>query len=184
MKRGNHPSKVKNPVIPFPEGTRGFLYYLPPGSESLTTDRDDTGRTSDIELSPFESVEHDPDAVGRVLFRITDNTDPSSFAAGRDLMQPGGITPWYAVPRKGSGAWRLLLRDGLVTDYNKPRGTRRLTTSIISALEEPFLFDLSNTEVSVYVRSKWDGGLYKLTFDNPFCIHQTYCPRTRLYEGE
>ncbi|EIM83392.1 uncharacterized protein STEHIDRAFT_159972 [Stereum hirsutum FP-91666 SS1] len=177
VKRGNHPSKVKNPVVPFPEGTRGFLYYLPPGSEGLTTDRDDTGRNSDIELSPFESIKRDPDAVGRVLFRITDNNDPSSFAAGRDLMQPGGITPWYAVPRKNSAAWRLLIRDGLLIDSNKPWGTRRLTTSTISALEEPFLFDLSNTEINVYVRSKRDGGFYKLAFGNPFCIHQKYRPR-------
>lgn len=142
----------------------------------------DPGRNLDVELSPTDTRARLPAGVGRVLFRITDNDDLSSFAAGRDLMLPDG-TPWYTVPRENSGLWRLLARDGFLTDSDKTRRFRRLQNSIISTSVQPFLLDLSRVQVCVYVRSRRDDSLSLLSFDNPFCRRDgnTY---SRVYEGK
>jgi hypothetical protein len=62
-------SGLKN--IPFPAGTRGFLYYLTP---------------HDLP-DPARSI------AGQVRFRLTTSHLPESFAGGVDLSQPDGL-PW------------------------------------------------------------------------------------------
>ena len=52
--------------IPFPDGTRGFLYYHSPGA----------------------SV---PPAAGELRFRLTSGNDPASFIQGNDLRMPNSL---------------------------------------------------------------------------------------------
>jgi hypothetical protein len=62
---------VKGVILPFPLGTHGFLY--------ATTSSDDTYAAAPGRL--------------HVRFRVTSKPEPSSFAAGKDLVRPDGV-PW------------------------------------------------------------------------------------------
>lgn len=83
--------------VSFPENTHGFLYFVPP-----------------------PDIPQAPPIASEIRFRITRNSDPSSFATGRDLLYPNAL-PWRIsivqvarLPRY-SGLRHLLLQDGLTT---------------------------------------------------------------------
>lgn len=114
---------------PFPDGTRGFLYYF---------------------LPPFA-----PPTAGQVRFRITPSQDPSSFSSGYDLKNPVTTLPrsWSLRRLVSSPQSRrlasLLLHDGLVTDgllsdtleMVKNEDVKSYVPSLY-ALGQPFYLDL------------------------------------------
>lgn len=79
----------------FPEGTRGFLYYFNP--------------------------DFAPSWMGQLRFRVTDSSDPASFASGHDLLDPHGALPlaWPLRTVMSSSLYqnlfRMLLHEKLVT---------------------------------------------------------------------
>ena len=80
-------------MVQFPPDTAGFLYYHapPPGA---------------------------PDIVGELRFRVTNNSDPSSFAQGHDLLFKGfnWSLPIMPAVRFMRVVRQLLLKDGLITE--------------------------------------------------------------------
>lgn len=82
-------------VLPFPQGTDGFLYYY-----------------SNPRLSPM---------LGEIRFRITPSSSPKSFDEGADLLLPRG-SPWcipfliLVTAKKYQKLREVLLRDGLITN--------------------------------------------------------------------
>lgn len=115
--------------LPFPPNTGGFLYFHrpPPGA---------------------------PDLAGDIRFRVTNDPDPASFAAGHDLQLYG--VPWTKALAPWAGAVRgfesMLLDDGLIMPKQLDR-LRMLTKGAgraqirgaIYAYKQPFTIDLRNT---------------------------------------
>lgn len=89
-------------TVPFPADTRGFLYFQPHSHPSRRW---------------FGS---------EIRFRITQDEDPSSFAAGKDLCLPN-CTSWHlpivpiATNLTYSGLRHLLLRDSFIGDSGLER---------------------------------------------------------------
>lgn len=173
--------------LPFPAGTHGFLYYRPPNNPAPTR------RTQPLDKSDVKSLSdtrQDRDGphhyhVGGVYFRITKDSDPASFASGRDLMQHDGDVPWYTVPKLNSTWWQLLLADKSITPSTKGPGHTRLIKSIISNIGDPFLLDLSTSSIRVNVRSLIDGSVSGLCFRNPLRFRIGSSGPNHLYsEGE
>ncbi|KAJ7839825.1 hypothetical protein B0H14DRAFT_1064968 [Mycena olivaceomarginata] len=87
----------RNGYMPFPSGTRGFLYWK-----------------SEEEISSL---------AGALRFRITGSADPKSFEDGCDLMWPSGI-PWQIMQAQVATRARYkhiltqLLAEDLTTESN------------------------------------------------------------------
>ncbi|KAI0265330.1 hypothetical protein BC834DRAFT_181430 [Gloeopeniophorella convolvens] len=134
----------RNSKLPFPSGTRGFLYYL-----------------RDPELAEG----------GQVRFRIV-ATPEGAFEAGQDLLLRNGM-PWHVppglLPRAPTmGLMKLLLRDELVT-----RGQvavwesypRKLKPSpVVTRFGQPFSLSLSATKPGMRVRTSSHGHVRHLQF--------------------
>lgn len=111
--------------IPFPDNTRGFLYYKGP--------------------KPGH-----PDIAGSLRFRVITRPGSESFANGVDLSLPSGGV-WeihlYAVVRieRHAGLLLKLLEEGLVSPSvvtklrNLPSTLLRSTGQILYKLEDPFV---------------------------------------------
>lgn len=90
-----HFFEIVRGLIPFPAETHGFLYFVP---------------------APHETAQ----LASEIRFRITRNNDPSSFAAGNDLLNTD-FTPWHiplvtlARRKQYLHLKQLLLQDGLTT---------------------------------------------------------------------
>ncbi|KAJ7641517.1 hypothetical protein FB45DRAFT_900396 [Roridomyces roridus] len=162
-------AKKAGQALPFPEGTRGFLYYK-----------------KQLHLSPL--------AAG-VRFRVTTGSHPSTFHDGHDLLLDG--LPWQiplhniATVVGGSGYASLrnqLLRESLVDETqlerckaltpNKKRLDHRLT---VYTLNQPFTVDFSKTQFALIAGNSavkvWQ---YAYTFaDN----RAQYRPLIRPYTG-
>ena len=114
---------------PFPENTRGFLYYHSPSFA--------------------------PPHVGQLRFRLTNSAEPKDFASGRDLLDQNGALPFF-WPLRGlvlHQSYRpiidTLLRNGLITD-NVVRDIARLWSSrtghwrpTLFAFDRPFLVNFN-----------------------------------------
>lgn len=116
--------------MPSPPGTHGFLYYRPP--------------------PPWAH-----DLAGEIRFRITKDSNPSSFATGRDLFVQG--IPWtvaliFNTPT--SAAFRdVLLRDGLLTEDQicrlerlEPRHSSLTAKSrLVHSIGQPFALPINTS---------------------------------------
>ncbi|OSC96870.1 hypothetical protein PYCCODRAFT_1214235 [Trametes coccinea BRFM310] len=104
--------------LPFPQDTRGFLYYF--------------RRENNVPVG------------GELRFRLTDGPSPESFAAGKDLPTPDGF-PWRAhalfILRYCDRLAEHLVEEGHITRDGADRFRRltRLQTWRKSTLEEPVL---------------------------------------------
>ncbi|KAL7279292.1 hypothetical protein ACG7TL_007133 [Trametes sanguinea] len=104
--------------LPFPQDTRGFLYYF--------------RRENNVPVG------------GELRFRLTDGPSPESFAAGKDLPTPDGF-PWRAhalfILRYCDRLAEHLVEEGHITRDGADRFKRltRLQTWRKSTLEEPVL---------------------------------------------
>lgn len=131
-----------SPIIPFPPNTHGFLYYT-----SLASARPPVPDNRSSEL-------------GQIRFRITPSSDPSSFAHGKDLLMPNGLT-WHSVPRapynyrngRPSFLWKLLLRDGLVSDAITYTHRQRHSSDDLTRFGQPFPVKFGGLRFSRTVRS-------------------------------
>lgn len=117
---------------PFPEGTQGFLYCVPPPHPSLQ----------------FAS---------EIRFRITRGQDPSLFAEGQDL-RTSDFVPW-CIPLASvarfpmySGLRHLLLQDGFTNHSILERlgaliGNRNLyhASHLVHCFGQPLAFDFTKT---------------------------------------
>ncbi|KAI0265353.1 hypothetical protein BC834DRAFT_182082 [Gloeopeniophorella convolvens] len=117
---------------PFPQGTRGYLYY---------------------------ARAHDLAEGGQVRFRVV--AAPGDFAAGTDLLFPGG-GPWHVRPglfsgRNNSALAKLLLRDGLVTRAQLavwdsfPKSLTR--TTVVARFGQPFQLDFTLYAPCFWIRT-------------------------------
>ncbi|KAI0275359.1 hypothetical protein BC834DRAFT_45758 [Gloeopeniophorella convolvens] len=93
VRYGGSPTTTRGPES-FPEGTRGFLYYVPPDN---------------------------PTGSGHVRFRVTkDSNVPRSFQDGHDLLLDDGV-PWRLPPGllaqpSTSGLAALIMQQQLATE--------------------------------------------------------------------
>lgn len=121
-------------LTPFPTGTHGFLYFVPPPKN--------VPMASEIRL------------------RITTSHDPASFAEGRDLLLPNH-TPWcipllnVARIPSSAGLKELLLRDGLTTTpilercaSIRAQGSRISTSRFIHSFGQNFALDFDKSTCS------------------------------------
>ncbi|RDB27135.1 hypothetical protein Hypma_004578 [Hypsizygus marmoreus] len=129
---------ANNINTPFPENTRGFLYYHhEPGY---------------------------PPAAGAIRFRLTSDDNPSSFMAGKDLLDTRGL-PWciplLRIPRPKYIAFRYqLLQDGLITESlwercktlsKNHRSSQRTFYGALHFLEQPFFLDISSSNFTATI---------------------------------
>lgn len=171
-------------IIPFPEDARGFFYYRP---RSISTPMRNTQPSEIAHVKSPSSVQENHDStrsIGQIVFRITKDNDPASFASGRDLVQHNGDEPWCLVPRKNAGLWRLLLQDGLVTASTNGIA-RSNVPEPISNVGDPFIIDLSTWVIRVTVRSLRSGAMLPITVANPYRVRVGETRIYRLYyQGE
>ncbi|KAK2462509.1 hypothetical protein APHAL10511_005479 [Amanita phalloides] len=132
---------------PYPEGTKGFLYYhVPPP--------------------------HLPPIMGELRFRITENSDPSTFDRGSDLLDPKTTMPWniplLLLMKKKTNRMLLdlLLTDGLVSEelvqhcdmlwQTYPASVPSQRNITLYYLEQPFFipFHLSQFFVRVVLKER------------------------------
>ena len=145
--------------IPFPDNTRGFLYYNGP-------------RLGDSDFS------------GSLRFRVISGSGPNSFEDGVDLRLPtGGI--WqihlYSAFRSSRHAVLAykLLEEGLVTPSIAerlrvlPPILLRGTSQILYKLEDPFVARLHSLESLVFMSEygALSGQLIPLFFDSRNFVH-------------
>ncbi|TFY62781.1 hypothetical protein EVG20_g6577 [Dentipellis fragilis] len=142
---------------PFPPGTHGFFYYRP---TSPTRASDNPDGRPENGTGP---------GVGELRFRVTQSSDPASFAEGHDLRHTDGL-PW-SVPSEriatnpAAGYLRaILLRDGLISEEQLERERehvrRRGVSShgvvsrrIVSGLGQPFFANLGRKNWCIVVDS-------------------------------
>ncbi|KAJ7150505.1 hypothetical protein C8R43DRAFT_1005984 [Mycena crocata] len=124
---------------PFPADSQGFLYY---------------NSQSPVVLD------------GSLRFRITSDSNPSSFHCGRDLLLPSGF-PWQisllqlACHKEYTVIRQQLLHECLITEEQRATcveicgSGRRITPSLtLFRLDSPFLVDFSSPELSLVVVGK------------------------------
>jgi hypothetical protein len=144
---GSKPSKAQRVLrrvfqhFPFPEGTRGFLYYAP-------------------------GPPHAP-AAGGIRVRVTPRPEPDAFAEGHDLLDPATALPWtipLAAIARMAGYGELLRvlrnRDGLVSPAvderlrNLPRGDApRKRQPCVHSFRQPFFIDWSVLNPKLWIAS-------------------------------
>lgn len=139
--------------VPFPENTRGFLYYKGPEPGN-------------------------PDFSGSLRFRVISERGPKSFEEGVDLKLPtGGV--WqihlYTALRtvRHSGLVMKLMEEGLVTSsvVEKLRAMPPIllqgTSQILYNLEDPFVARLHTVESLVFMSDEGaeSGQIMPLFFD-------------------
>ncbi|KII92941.1 hypothetical protein PLICRDRAFT_37749 [Plicaturopsis crispa FD-325 SS-3] len=119
--------------IPFPDGTRGFLYYQPHVPKHM---------------------------AGAIRFRVTDSADAVGFCEGRDLVRPRG-DPWglpiLSICRNvtTAGLRDILLRDGFldrqtlqnIADFKLDRAFTRY--NVVPSLGHEFYVDFAKTCFSI-----------------------------------
>lgn len=147
--------------VPFPRGTRGFLYYLIPHTNSPTLLN---GMPTANEQYTSDTSPHT--GAGQLRFRITRRRDPASFASGKDLALPNG-SPWNTVPRinaASSAVKRQLLNDGFITPADAAHAPRhrRTRTPTLTRLEDPFVIDFAATRVNLNIQNLRGGNPLKL----------------------
>lgn len=134
---------INEGYTPFPDGTRGFLYYF---------------------LPPFA-----PPLAGQVRFRVTPSQDPSSFSSGYDLRHPITTLPlsWslcrMLISHRSLAS--LLMYDGLITYELVSDAIRLFKTEDrktdyapkLYALGQPFYLDLQTRLSSFDILGVVDG---------------------------
>jgi hypothetical protein len=127
--------------IPFPEDTRGFLYFLP-GPANVPI-------------------------AGEVRFRVTSSPDTTSFAQGQDLRRMDKLGPWRihlaSVLRSRDGYLGLsdlLVNQDRVVERRLITASRAVAhracseTPVIHSLGQPFILDASEHATSLYIAAQ------------------------------
>lgn len=138
--------------IPFPPGTRGFLYYFSETSASPT-------RASNVD----RNMKH-----GQIRFRVMPPSDATAFEDGEDLQLPTGM-PWQtyvnqrrqATSRPRVCLRELMVRDGYIseTESGKYRQSRRGSSGpAIARFGQPFYFNFSVQKIWWTIVSQSQGG--------------------------
>ena len=139
--------------LPFPNNTRGFLYYQSPKPGN-------------------------PDFSGSLRFRVVSEQGPNSFAQGVDLKLPSG-NPWQihlytaVTTLRHAGLVFKLLEDGLITSSvvekirALPPMVLQATSQFLYHLEDPFVARLHNVESLVFMSNEGAeaGAIMPLFFD-------------------
>ncbi|KAF9031316.1 hypothetical protein BJ165DRAFT_1599301 [Panaeolus papilionaceus] len=140
--------------IPFPSGTRGFLYYHSP------SDR--------------------PRIAGQLRFRVTPSDDPASFSHGHDLTfsrtSPRSPTPWniycFNIPNNKAYASlhshlvnEGLVEGSLVAAIRKMRPIQKLDngTKFLFTLSDPFEIDYAKSPI-IKLRAVTEYGQGNITY--------------------
>jgi hypothetical protein len=147
--------------LPFPDNTRGFLYYQCPRPGN-------------------------PDFSGSLRFRVISEEGLNSFASGVDLKLPTGST-WqihlYTALRtvRYTGFVSKLLEEGLITSsaVEKLRAMPSIllhaTSQILYNLEDPFVAKLQSVESLVIMSAKGaESGQIMPLFSDPRIAKHPY----------
>ncbi|KAJ7573989.1 hypothetical protein C8J56DRAFT_476299 [Mycena floridula] len=148
--------------LPFPYGTKGFLYYHVP--ENLPAS-----------LAPL---------AGEIRFRLTHLDEPFTFRDGMDLTRPDGMcwaVPLWHIIRKvhmkpalvelvktGYRSKSLVSKETVERCAKLFKGIGRLHKITIFALGQPFPVKLNATSVTFSVMNRSGDALFPVTLDTRF----------------